>query len=102
MRQPGSSVWKITTYISEPIGKRWRDGKRKKPEEQLDDLVAGLIKAAVIRKAWERIRAEEERQLFAAGELARHLNVPESRVRTDKGGESITWCQAWKNTFASG
>jgi hypothetical protein len=31
-------------------------------EEQLGDLIAGLIKAAAIRKQWERIRAEEERQ----------------------------------------
>ncbi len=58
----GELCFEITTYISEPIRKRWRDGKRKKLEEQLGDLIAGLIKAAAIRKEWERIRAEEERQ----------------------------------------
>jgi hypothetical protein len=36
--------------------------KRKQPEEQLGDLIAGLIKAAAIRKEWERIRAEEEQK----------------------------------------
>jgi hypothetical protein len=54
--------FEITTYISEPIRKRWRDGKRKKLEEQLGELIAGLIKAAAIRREWERVRAEEERQ----------------------------------------
>jgi hypothetical protein len=58
----GELCFEITTYISEPIRKRWRDGKRKKLEEQLGDLIAGLIKAAAIRKEWERVRAEEERQ----------------------------------------
>ena len=58
----GELCFEITTYISEPIRKRWRDGKRKKLEEQLGELIAGLIKAAAIRKEWERVRAEEERQ----------------------------------------
>ena len=58
----GELCFEITTYISEPIRKRWRDGKRKKLEEQLGDLLAGLIKAAAIAKEWERVRAEEERQ----------------------------------------
>jgi hypothetical protein len=58
----GELCFEITTYISEPIRKRWRDGKRKKLEEQLGDLIAGLIKAAAIRKEWERVRAKEERQ----------------------------------------
>lgn len=58
----GDLCFEITTWISEPIRKRWRDGKRKRLEEQLGDLIAGLIKAAAIRKEWERVRAEEERQ----------------------------------------
>jgi hypothetical protein len=58
----GELCFEITTWISEPIRKRWRDGKRKKLEEQLGDLIAGLIKAAAIVKEWERVRAEEERQ----------------------------------------
>ena len=58
----GELCFEITTWISEPIRKRWRDGKRKKLEEQLGELVAGLIKAAAIEKELERIRAEKERQ----------------------------------------
>jgi len=58
----GELCFEITTYISELIRKRWRDGKRNKLEEQLGDLIAGLIKAAAIRKEWERVRAEDERQ----------------------------------------
>jgi hypothetical protein len=58
----GELCFEITCYISEPIRKRWRDGKKKQLEEQLGDLIAGLIKAAAIRKEWERVRAEEERQ----------------------------------------
>jgi hypothetical protein len=37
----GEACFEITTYISEPIRKRWRDGKRKKLEEQLGDLIHG-------------------------------------------------------------
>jgi hypothetical protein len=58
----GELCFEITTWISEPIRKRWRDGKRKKLEEQLGELVAGLIKAAAIEKELEGIRAEKERQ----------------------------------------
>jgi hypothetical protein len=58
----GELCFEITTWIAEPIRKRWRDGKRKRLEEQLGDLIAGLIKAAAIVKEWERVRAEEERQ----------------------------------------
>jgi hypothetical protein len=38
----GELCFEITTWISEPIKKRWRDGKRKKLEEQLGELVAGF------------------------------------------------------------
>jgi hypothetical protein len=58
LQATGELCFEIATWISEPIRKRWRDGKRKKLEEQLGDLIAGLIKAAAIRKKWERIRAE--------------------------------------------
>jgi hypothetical protein len=62
LQPTGELCFEITTWISEPIRKRWRDGKRKKLEEQLGELVAGLIKAAAIEKELERIRAEKERQ----------------------------------------
>jgi hypothetical protein len=58
----GELCFEITTWISEPIRKRWRDGKRKKLEDQLGELVAGLIKAAAIEKELERVRAEKERE----------------------------------------
>lgn len=58
----GELCFEITTWISEPVRKRWRDGKRKNLEEQLGELVAGLIKAAAIEKELERIRGEKERQ----------------------------------------
>ena len=72
--------FEIMTWISEPIRKRWRDGKRKKLEEQLGDLIAGLIKAAAIVKEWERVRAEEERQ---RQELARQRMEQERLRRID-------------------
>jgi len=62
LKPTGELCFEITTWISEPIRKRWRDGKRKKLEEQLGELVAGLIKAAAIEKELERVRAEKERQ----------------------------------------
>ena len=62
LQATGELCFEITTWISEPIRKRWRDGKRKKLEEQLRELVAGLIKAAAIEKELERVRAEKERQ----------------------------------------
>ena len=58
----GELCFEITTWISEPIRKRWRDGKRKKLEQQLGELVAGLIKAAAIEKELERVRAVKEEQ----------------------------------------
>jgi hypothetical protein len=60
LQPTGELCFEITTWISEPIRKRWRDGKRHTLEEQLGDLIAGLIYAAAIRKEWERQRAEEE------------------------------------------
>jgi hypothetical protein len=76
----GELCFEITTWISEPIRKRWRDGKRKNLEEQLGDLIAGLIKAATIVKEWERVRAEEERQ---RQELARQRMEQERLRRID-------------------
>jgi hypothetical protein len=73
----GELCFEITTWISEPIRKRWRDGKRKKLEEQLGELVAGLIKAAAIEKELERVRAEKERQ---RQELER-LRMEQERLR---------------------
>jgi hypothetical protein len=46
----GELCFEITTWISEPIRKRWRDGKRKKLEEQLGELVAGLVKGRCHRE----------------------------------------------------
>jgi hypothetical protein len=55
-------AFEITTWISEPIRKRWRDGKRQKLEEQLADVIAGLIRASAVKKEWERRWHEEERR----------------------------------------
>jgi len=55
----GVLAFEITTWISEPIQKRWRDGKRHTLEEQLADVIAGLIKAAAVEKEWKRQRKEE-------------------------------------------
>jgi len=76
----GELCFEITCYISEPITKRWRDGKKKQLEEQLGDLIARLIKAAAIRKEWERVRAEEERQ---RKELERQRIEQERQRRID-------------------
>jgi hypothetical protein len=76
----GELCFEITRYISEPIRKRWRDGKKKQLEEQLGDLIAALIKAAAIRKEWERVRAEEERQ---RKELERQRIEQERQRRID-------------------
>jgi len=54
-------AFEITTWISEPIRKRWRDGRRHRLEDQLVDVIAGLIRASAVRKEWERRREEEER-----------------------------------------
>jgi hypothetical protein len=62
LQPTGELCFEISTWISELIRKRWRDGKRKKLKEQLGELVAGLIKAAAIEKELERVRAEKERQ----------------------------------------
>jgi hypothetical protein len=62
LQPTGELCFEITTWIAEPIRKRWRDGKRQKLEDQLGDLLAGLIKAAAIAKERERVRAEEERR----------------------------------------
>jgi hypothetical protein len=56
----GELAFEITTWIVEPIQKRWRDGKRHTLEEQLADVIAGLIKAAAVEKEWKRQRREEE------------------------------------------
>jgi hypothetical protein len=77
LQPTGELCFEITTWISEPIRKRWRDGKRKNLEEQLGDLIAGLIKAAAIVKEWERVRAEEQRQ---RQELARQ-RMEQDRLR---------------------
>ena len=66
----GEFAFEITTWIREPIRKRWRDRKRHRLEEQLADVIAGLIKAAAVRKEWERQRDEEERRRVEL--LARH------------------------------
>jgi hypothetical protein len=58
----GELEFEITTWISEPIRKRWRDGKRHKLEEQLAEVIAGLIKASAVEKDWKRQRDEEERR----------------------------------------
>jgi len=58
----GELAFEITTWISEPIQKRWRDGKRNTLEEQLADVIAGLIKAAAVEKEWKQQRREEERR----------------------------------------
>jgi hypothetical protein len=80
LQPTGELCFEITTWISEPIRKRWRDGKRKTLEEQIGDLIAGLIKAAAIVKEWERVRAEEERQ---RQELARQRMEQERLRRID-------------------
>lgn len=80
LQPTGELCFEITTWISEPIRKRWREGKRKNLEEQLGDLIAGLIKAAAIVKEWERVRAEEERQ---RQELARQRMEQERLRRID-------------------
>ena len=80
LQPTGELCFEITTWISEPIRKRWRDGKRKNLEEQLGDLIAGLIKAAAIVKEWERVRAEEERQ---RQELAKQRMEQERLRRID-------------------
>jgi hypothetical protein len=82
LQPTGELCFEITTWISEPIKKRWRDGKRKNLEEQLGDIIAGLIKAAAIVKEWERIRAEEERQ---RQELARQ-RMEQERLRRIEAG----------------
>ena len=81
LQPTGELCFEITTWISEPIRKRWRDGKRKKLEEQLGELVAGLIKAAAIEKELERIRAEKERQ---RQELERQ-RMEQERLRRARG-----------------
>jgi hypothetical protein len=58
----GELCFEVTTYIREPIRKRWRDGQRKRLEEQLGEVIAGLIRAAAIAKEEDRRRKEEERQ----------------------------------------
>jgi len=44
--------------LSDGTSERRRDAKRKKLEEQVSELVAGLIKAAAIEKELERVRTE--------------------------------------------
>ena len=56
----GELAFESTTWISEPIQKRWRDGKRRTLEEQLADVIAGLVKVAAVEKEWKRQRREEE------------------------------------------
>jgi hypothetical protein len=58
----GELEFEITTWISKPFQKRWRDGKRHKLEQQLADVIAGLIKASAAQKEWKRQRDEEERR----------------------------------------
>jgi hypothetical protein len=58
----GELEFEITTWISKPFQKRWRDGERHKLEQQLADVIVGLIKASAAEKEWKRQRDEEERR----------------------------------------
>jgi hypothetical protein len=53
----GELCFEITTYISEPIRKRWRDGKRKKLEEQ-NLAVPGSSMVTEPRLAFENVVRE--------------------------------------------
>lgn len=77
LNQTGELCFEITTWISGQIRKRWRDGKRHTLEEQIADLIGGLITAAAVEKEWERQREEEAAR---QRELAR-IRAEQERLR---------------------
>ena len=49
-------IFEVETYI--PLRKRWRDRKKARLEDQLDQLITGLVEVAAAEKEAERLRQE--------------------------------------------
>ena len=81
LQPTGELCFEITTWISEPIRKRWRDGKRKKLEEQLGDLIAGLINQKQTRSLGHPFSLTSERSEGQIPEirLKQHLKLSSGR-----------------------
>ncbi len=73
---------------------RWKDGKERRLEDQLNLILEGLIRAAFKKRAWH---AELERQRLAREETARRREEEAARQRVED--EKVQQWDEWMNNW---
>lgn len=89
----GTLVLMIDHYGSDSARKRWKDGKRRHLEEQLNEVLGGLFAVAEVKRV-ERLRAAEQERLQVEARLMReerarlHLEEEARRSALEKAAKS--------------
>ena len=83
----GRLVFRVQEWV-EGVRKTWSDGARQSLEDQLNDLICGLVDISIIvrqkrleREHQQAVRAEQERQRFLYAERKRQLDTDVQRYQ---------------------
>ena len=74
--------------------KNWRDRKNKPLEDQLNDIIVGIISAADVIRA-RKAEREEQRSRWAEEELRRQQSARRQQIERDLGTELEAQCKLW-------
>jgi hypothetical protein len=76
----------LAEYVGDNIRRTWADGKRQRLEDCINEVIIGLIEAAVAKREWELQREEKRRERreeeFRREEEARRKREEEERVQS--------------------
>jgi hypothetical protein len=93
----GTLVLKIDRYAADGVKRRWKDGKRSRVEDHIQEIVCNVIKIADLRRTRriERKKQEEEweKQRQRRAELAR-LRQIELERRDDLEKQATNWVKS--------
>jgi hypothetical protein len=87
----------LTEYVGDNIRRTWADGKKQRLEDCINEIIIGLIEAAVAKREWE-LQREKKRRERREEELRREEEARRKREEEERVQSLINQAENWNKS----